>query len=91
MGREVMLKRMDAYIRSVLEYFDTQYPGLIYAVDHSAPAGLKFGRFAGEDEHTTPDSDRLVRLPMYYNLAEEDIQKVIDKTLEFFVQRDGGK
>ena len=31
--REVMLKRMDAYIRSVLEYFDTQYSGLIYAVD----------------------------------------------------------
>ena len=62
-----------------------------YVPLHSAPAGLKFGRFAGEDEHTTPDSDRLVRLPMYYNLAEEDIQKVIDKTLEFFVQRDGGK
>lgn len=55
-----------------------------YVPLHSAPAGPKFGRFAGEDEHTTPDSDRLVRLPMYYNLAEEDIQKVIDKTLEFF-------
>lgn len=54
-----------------------------YVPLHSAPAGLKFGRFAGEDEHTTPDSDRLVRLPMYYNLVEEDIQKVIDKTLEF--------
>ena len=62
-----------------------------YVPLHSAPAGLKFGRFVGEDEHTTPDSDRLVRLPMYYNLAEEDIQKVIDKTLEFFEQRDGGK
>ena len=62
-----------------------------YVPLHSAPAGLKFGRFAGEDEHTTPDSDRLVRLPMYYNLAEEDIQKVIDKTLEFFEQRNGGK
>ena len=62
-----------------------------YVPLNSAPAGLKFGRFAGEDEHTTPDSDRLVRLPMYYNLAEEDIQKVIDKTLEFFEQRDGGK
>ena len=62
-----------------------------YVPLHSAPAGLKFGRFAGEDEHTTPDSDRLVRLPMYYNLAEADIQKVIDKTLEFFEQRDGGK
>ena len=51
---------------------------------HSAPAGLKFGRFEGEDEHTTDDSDRLVRLPMYYNLSENDIKKVIDKTLEFF-------
>ena len=55
-----------------------------YVPLHSAPAGLKFGRFEGEDEHTTDDSDRLVRLPMYYNLSENDIKKVIDKTLEFF-------
>ena len=55
-----------------------------YVPLHSAPAGLKFGRFEGEDEHTTDDSDRLVRLPMYYNLSQNDIKKVIDKTLEFF-------
>lgn len=55
-----------------------------YVPLHSAPAGLKFGRFVGEDEHTTPDSDRLVRLPMYYDLAKEDLDKVINKTLEFF-------
>lgn len=55
-----------------------------YVPLHSAPAGLKFGRFVGEDEHTTPDSDRLVRLPMYYNIAIEDLEKVINKTLEFF-------
>lgn len=55
-----------------------------YVPLHSAPAGLKFGRFVGEDEHTTPDSDRLVRLPMYYNLDEKDLEKVINKTLEFF-------
>lgn len=55
-----------------------------YVPLHSAPAGLKFGRFVGEDEHTTPDSDRLVRLPMYYNIDKEDIKKVIDKTIEFF-------
>lgn len=55
-----------------------------YVPLHSAPAGLKFGRFDGEDEHTTPDSDRLVRLPMYYNIAEEDLKKVINKTVEFF-------
>ena len=55
-----------------------------YVPLHSAPAGLKFGRFDGEDEYTTPDSDRLVRLPMYYDMSKEDIQEVIDKTLEYF-------
>lgn len=58
-----------------------------YVPLHSAPAGLKFGRFDGKDEHTTPDSDRLVRLPMYYNIAGEDLRKVIEKTQEFFTER----
>ena len=55
-----------------------------YVPLHSAPAGKKFGRFVGSDEHTTPDSDRLVRLPMYYNLDKNDLDKVINKTIEFF-------
>ncbi|MDD3184584.1 MAG: dTDP-4-amino-4,6-dideoxygalactose transaminase [Anaerostipes sp.] len=55
-----------------------------YVPLHSAPAGLKFGRFAGVDQNTTCDSDRLVRLPMYYNIADEDLKKVIEKTIEFF-------
>ena len=55
-----------------------------YVPLHSSPAGLKFGRFFGKDEHTTSDSDRLVRLPMYYNIKEEDVRKVIEKTLEYF-------
>ena len=55
-----------------------------YVPLHSAPAGLKFGRFAGEDKYTTSESDRLVRLPMYYNMSREDQEKVIRKTLEFF-------
>ena len=59
-----------------------------YVPLHSAPAGLKFGRFVGEDEHTTPDSDRLVRLPMYYNMAKEDLEKVINKTIEFFLKKE---
>lgn len=57
-----------------------------YVPLHSAPAGLKFGRFNGIDEHTTSDSDRLVRLPMYYNIAKEDLDKVIEKTIEFFTR-----
>lgn len=56
-----------------------------YVPLHSAPAGIKFGRFVGEDEHTTPDSDRLVRLPLYYNISKEDLNKIIYKTIEFFV------
>lgn len=55
-----------------------------YVPLHSAPAGKKYGRFVGKDEHTTSDSDRLVRLPMYYNMDSNDIEKVINKTLEFF-------
>ena len=51
---------------------------------HSAPAGLKFGRFDGEDEITTAYSERLVRLPLYYGLTDEDLQKVIDAVLEFY-------
>ena len=55
-----------------------------YVPLHSAPAGKKYGRFAGDDEYTTKDSDRLVRLPMYYNMDINDTTKVINKTLEFF-------
>lgn len=58
-----------------------------YVPLHSAPAGKKFGRFSGKDEHTTADSDRLVRLPMYYNIAKQDLEKVINRTLEFFIKR----
>lgn len=51
---------------------------------HSAPAGLKFGRFHGEDVYTTAESDKLIRLPMYYGLTEEDCNSVIDAVLRFY-------
>ena len=54
-----------------------------YVPLHSAPAGLKFGRFNGMDEYTTRESDRLVRLPMYYHITSEDRIKVIEKTREY--------
>ena len=53
---------------------------------HSAPAGLKFGRFHGEDVYTTRESDRLVRLPLYYGLTEEDQRHVIDTALAYFAR-----
>lgn len=55
-----------------------------YVPLHSAPAGLRFGRFHGEDRYTTKESERLLRLPMYYNLSESDQQKVIDVVHGFY-------
>ena len=51
---------------------------------HSAPAGMRFGRFEGVDKYTTKESERLVRLPLYYGLTPQDRGKVIDTVKRFF-------
>lgn len=50
---------------------------------HTAPAGLKYGRFHGEDVYTTRESERLMRLPMYYSLSMEDVKYVTDCLLSY--------
>lgn len=55
-----------------------------YVPLHSAPAGRQYGRFAGEDVYTTRESDRLVRLPLYYGLTREDQGRVIAAVKEFY-------
>ncbi len=55
-----------------------------YVPLHTAPAGLRFGRFAGEDVYTTRESERLVRLPLYYKLTAEDQAKVIRAVRDFY-------
>ena len=51
---------------------------------HNAPAGVKFGRFHGEDVYTTRESERLVRLPMYYSLSLEEVDYISDAVKEFY-------
>ena len=51
---------------------------------HSAEAGIKFGRFHGEDKYTTKESERLLRLPLYYGLKEGEIELVVSKIKEFY-------
>lgn len=51
---------------------------------HSSPAGRKFGRFYGEDRYTTKESERLLRLPMYYSLTEENVNDVVSVIEEFY-------
>ena len=55
-----------------------------YVPLHSAPAGLKFGRFHGEDVYTTKESERLFPLPLYYGLSAEDVRAVTAAARSFF-------
>lgn len=55
-----------------------------YVPLHSAPAGMKFGRFHGEDRYTTKESERLLRLPMFYQLTEEQAAYIAGKVKEFY-------
>ena len=49
-----------------------------YVPLHSSEAGRKLGRFHGEDKFTTIESSRLIRLPMYYSLSIQEVEKVVD-------------
>ena len=51
---------------------------------HSAPAGVRYGRFHGEDVYTTTESERLVRLPLYYNLSLEEVDYISDAVKQFY-------
>ena len=53
---------------------------------HSAPAGLKFGRFHGADEYTTRESERLVRLPLYDSITEAQQAEVLEGVRSFFTR-----
>lgn len=59
-------------------------PVFHYIPLHTAPAGIKFGRFHGEDRYTTRESERLVRLPMYYALTFDEVDYICSKVREFY-------
>ncbi len=53
---------------------------------HTAPAGIKYARFNGEDKYTTKESERLVRLPLYYGLTSSQVDYICDRACAFFEQ-----
>ncbi|MGL4484776.1 MAG: dTDP-4-amino-4,6-dideoxygalactose transaminase [Anaerovoracaceae bacterium] len=55
-----------------------------YVPLHSAVAGIKYGDFIGEDKYTTSESERLLRLPMYYDLSPNDIHIVVEEINKFY-------
>lgn len=55
-----------------------------YVPLHSSPAGLRLGEFRGEDIYTTRESERLMRLPLWYGMNDEDIYKVAEEIHKFY-------
>lgn len=55
-----------------------------YVPLHSAPAGKKFGRFNGDDLFTTRESERLVRLPLFFGLSEQEVKQIVSTIHHFF-------
>lgn len=58
-----------------------------YVPLHSSPAGKNFGRFSGEDRYTTETYERLLRLPMYYGLKEDEVEYICNKIKDFYQRK----
>lgn len=71
---------------SLLRYLKENDIGAVfhYIPLHTAPAGLRFGEFRGQDMNTTQESERIIRLPMHMWLNQEDIKKVVEVITRFY-------
>lgn len=81
------IKAKDIEERTELETFlkaNGVYAVFHYIPLHSAIAGQRFGRFHGEDVYTTKESERLLRLPMFYTLKESEVDYCVNKIKEFY-------
>jgi len=78
----IKVKNIDAR-KSVLSYLNAAGVGAVfhYVPLHSAPAGVLLGRFTGEDRFTTQESERLIRLPIWYGMTEPEMQHVINSVI----------
>lgn len=71
---------------SLIRYLKEKDIGAVfhYVPLHSSEAGRRYGRFHGTDKYTTKESDRLVRLPLFYGLAESEISFVTEAVKAFY-------
>lgn len=81
------IKAKDLEERTRLDIFLKEkeiLPASHYVPLHSAPAGIKFGRFHGEDKYTTKESERLLRLPLFYTLTADETEYVAEQVKAFY-------
>jgi len=55
-----------------------------YVPLHTSPAGLKYGKFSSKDIFTTKESEKLIRLPLFYGIKDDDINFIIEKIYNFY-------
>ena len=81
----VKLKNLDERTK-ILAYLKKKgiYAVFHYVPLHSSKAGKEFGEFVGDDIYTTKESDRLMRLPMFYGLSFELCEYIIDCIKSYF-------
>lgn len=74
--------------QSLIEYLKKNEISAVfhYIPLHTSPAGKRFGVFHGEDKYTTQESEKLLRLPLYYGLKQDEIEYVAEKVKEFYVK-----
>lgn len=86
-GHMFYIKVKDIEERSnLIDYLKAKdiYTVFHYIPLHSSPAGKQYGEFIGEDRYTTAESERLLRLPMYYGLTSDKIKMVVKSIDEFY-------
>ena len=91
-GHLFYIKVKDLKQRSALLEFlkDNGIYGTFHYIPlHSCIAGVAYGKFIGEDIYTTKESERLIRLPLYYGLKNEEIIYICDKVKEFIKENNG--
>jgi dTDP-4-amino-4,6-dideoxygalactose transaminase len=86
----IKVENLDERTRLIKHLKDNGIGAVFHYVPlHSTTFGLQFGRFHGEDRYTTKESERLLRLPLYFGLLPEDLSYIIKKVYEFFNIRVG--
>lgn len=89
-GHLFYIKTKDLAERTALSQYLKEHQVMAifhYIPLHSAPAGLRFGRFYGGDHYTTSESNRLLRLPMHYGLSEDDVRYIVGCIEQFYEAR----
>ena len=81
----IKVKNLDTRSRLIEWLKENEIQSVFHYIPlHSSKAGKRYGRFHGEDVYTTKESERLVRLPMYYGLTMEQVDYICGKVKEFY-------